>query len=192
MTGTSYSGIFVPSSSTASSIQTTPQCSMEQEDGWDTEDQPKVTHIARVNRTMYGHPAASNRANIILKETLTDGAILKSTKNDDCVYTTTDHDTGFACVGSHVDDLPATGDSRGLAKIQGLLENKFKLTRKVNPDVITGVQLERKRVKHGSLKIHQGDYIEGVLKTFGMDRSTAAESPIDPGTIYARRDGAPD
>ena len=74
---------------------------MEQEDGWDTEDQPKVTHIARVNRTMCSHPTASNRANIILKETFTDGDILKSTKNDDCVYTTADHDTGFACVGSH-------------------------------------------------------------------------------------------
>ena len=162
-----------------------PPVFMEQEDGWDTEDQPKATHIAQVHRTMYGHPAASNRANIILKETLTDGAVLKSTKNDDCVYTTTDHDSGFACVGSHVDDLPATGDSKGLAKIQELLEGKFKLTRKINPDVITGVQLERKRGKDGTLKIHQADYIEGVLKTFDMDRCTAADSPIDPGTMRA-------
>jgi hypothetical protein len=62
-----------------------PPVFMEQEEGWDTEDKPRSTHIGRINRTMYGHPAASNRANIKLKEALTDGNVLKSTKHDDCV-----------------------------------------------------------------------------------------------------------
>ena len=47
-------------------------------------------------------------------------------------------------------------------------EKRFDLTHQINPDVITGVQLERKRGKNGSLKLHQGGYIEGVLTKFGM------------------------
>jgi hypothetical protein len=52
------------------------------------------------------------------------------------VYTTTNQNSGFACVGSHVDDLPATGDPAELNKIKQLLEKKFDLTCKINPDVI--------------------------------------------------------
>ena len=95
-----------------------PPVFMEQEEGWDSEDTPKETHVARVERTMYGHPAASNRANIVLQDALTDKDILKSANNDDCLYTSTDHESGAAILGTHVDDMPCTGDANGLAKIK--------------------------------------------------------------------------
>jgi len=161
-----------------------PPVFMEQEEGWDAPETPRETHVALVNRTMYGHPASSNRADVELKTTILEDDIMTATASDDCVYVTKQHDDGFACIGSHVDDLPAVGDAKGLKKIETLLK-RFNTTYQLNPDVITGVQLERKRGKDGWLKLHQGGYIAQMLKDYSMEDCKPTDTPLDPGTMRA-------
>ena len=74
------------------------------------------------------------------------------------------------------------GDSVGLQKIEDTLRSKFKLTKKLNPTCITGVQIERVRGKNGWTKLHQTNYIIDFLKEQGMDKARPVDTPMDPGS----------
>ena len=60
---------------------------MEQAEGWDTADFPREHFIWLLNKTLYGLPEASCRAQLVLKGALIDEDDFKATTADDCVYT---------------------------------------------------------------------------------------------------------
>jgi hypothetical protein len=66
------------------------------------------------------------------------------------------------------------GDHSGLKKISDTLGARFKLTEKLNPTCITGVQIERVRGKNGWTKLHQTEYITNFLKEQGMEKAHPA------------------
>ena len=130
--------------------------------------------------------------------------IFKATTADDCVYVSqvtndtsipasTSHqgkrqqhaqEEGYAAMGAHVDDLCAIGDSKGLQKIKDALGKTFNFTENRNPDVVTGIQIERDRAAR-SLKLHQTAYTTELLGKYNMLDCRSVDTPVDPGTARA-------
>ena len=75
----------------------------------------------------------------------------------------------------------AVGDSEGLKKLANALEKQFKITSKVNPSVITGVQVVRDRERRW-LKLHQGGYTSALLEMYDRLDAKPVDTPMDPGT----------
>ena len=157
---------------------------MEQPAGWDTTDKPPKDYVCLLDKSVYGHPAASHCAQKVLKGTLTKGGNFSSTTADDCVYVSNPKISGYSAAGTHVDDILAAGDSKGLTLLSTTLKSKFELTEKLNPSVITGVQIERDR-KTKWLKLHQGDYVSNMLVDYDMQDCIPVDTPMDPGTARA-------
>jgi hypothetical protein len=155
---------------------------MEQVPGWHVEGKPPADWVCRVLKAVYGLPEASYQAQRLLNLILS--KVMFPTKSDDCIHVTKDPNTGYCSLGAHVDDLTAIGDAAGLAKVKKNLASKFEITEKVNPDIITGVQIQRVR-KRKWLKIHQELFAKKVLVTYKMTDCHEADTPMDPGTARA-------
>jgi hypothetical protein len=153
---------------------------MEQPDGWVDRRYPAPDWIWKLRRSMYGLPQASHCAQIELKKNLTDGGVFRATTADDCVYVKTDQSTGYAAVGTHVDDLLGVGSPEGIDALEATLLKKFKITVERNPSVVTGVQVERNREKKW-LKLHQEAYIKELLTDYGMSDCNPSSTPFEPG-----------
>jgi hypothetical protein len=156
---------------------------MEQPPGWEPHDKPREDFICKVNRTIYGCPQASHRAQKKLKATLTAGNMFKSTAADDCIFVNQDP-SKYAALGTHVDDMVGIGDEKGLQDIQETLESEFSITVKRNPAIVTGVEIERNRLARW-LKLHQATYSAKLLEEYGMMDCNPATTPIDPATARA-------
>jgi hypothetical protein len=154
---------------------------MEQPPGWDTIDKPSESFVCLLHKSVYGHPAASHCAQKVLKATLTKDLSFKPTEADDCVYVSNENMPVYAVAGTHVDDILATGDTKGLLFLEKTLRAKFEITAKLNPTVITGVQIVRDRQRR-FLKLHQGAYILQLLINFQMQDCNSVDTPMDPGT----------
>jgi hypothetical protein len=157
---------------------------MEQPAGWDTADKPAKDYVCLLDKSVYGHPAASHCAQKVLKNTLTSEGKFSPTTADDCVYVSNPDLPGYSAAGTHVDDILAAGDSKGLSLLSTTLKSKFELTEKLNPTVITGVQIERCRETKW-LKLHQGDYVSNMLVDHDMQDCIPVDTPMDPGTARA-------
>jgi hypothetical protein len=160
---------------------------MEQEPSWVQPDKPAKDWICRLNKSMYGLPQASHCAQKVLKETVAKGGHFTSTASDDCVFVSTDpkpESPNYVAMGTHVDDGVAVGRSGGLATMEATIGEKFTLTKKVNPTVICGVQVERDRAL-GQILLHQGPFAEGILVNHHMADCKGADTPMDPGTAKA-------
>ena len=156
---------------------------MEQPEGWETEDKPRGEYITQLQRGMYGLPQAGHGAQRKLKETLTANDKFQPTTADDCVYVGQDPDS-YSALGAHVDGFLAIGDAAGLKAIETTLSNVFKITKKCNPTMVTGVQIDRHRPARW-LKLHQTAYITDLLKEYGMTDCKPTSTPIDPAMAKA-------
>ena len=138
----------------------------------------------KLHKSLYGLPQASRCAQKKLRAVLTADNACAPLKSDECVYRTTDPATARAYMGTHVDDLILTGDEAGITKVHKVVEDKFKVRVKRNPDVILSVQVERDREK-GWLKLHQEGYILDMLHKLKMENCKTASTPRDSGTATA-------
>jgi hypothetical protein len=154
---------------------------MEQAEGWEHPDFPKEDYVNEVTGNIYGHPAAANIAQQELKKTFVCEGEFETTNSDDCVYVTDEKMDCYSAAGAHVDDMVSIGDNKGLGKIRSSLSKNFEITEKHNPEVITGVQIERNRESRW-LKIHQTAYTKDLLKKENMLDCNGAETPLDPGS----------
>jgi hypothetical protein len=132
---------------------------------------------------MYGLPQAANKAQKKLREAMVkDGALLRTTA-DDCIYMTKGTKVGeasYAALEAHVDDIICIGKGNGVKLVEELLKSKFEITTKTNPNVITGVQVERNREKKW-LELHLTEYTTEMLTKHGMMDCKIATAPVDPG-----------
>ena len=153
--------------------------------GWEGNDGPTPsTNVWKLCGTLYGMPHAPHEAQKVLRAAMTEDQSLRATTADDCVYVTRDPSTGYCASGTHVDDTVAIGDEKGLKKLANTLEKRFKITSKRNPTVITGVQVERDRVKK-TLKLHQAAYTSALLDKYDRTDSRPVDTPMDAGTCKA-------
>ena len=157
---------------------------MEIPDGWGEDGKDGPEYIWKLNKTLYGAPQAPHRAQVTLNKNLTERKEFKSTAADDCVYTSTNNHTGYVAAGTHVDDITAVGEKKGVDKLIKTLKRKFEITVKTNPSHITGVQIQRDRKKKW-LKLHQEAYTVGILEKYNMLDARTTDTPMDPGTAKA-------
>ena len=87
---------------------------MEQPDGWETVAKPRDKFICLLSKSVYGHPAASHCAEKALKETLTKNQNFLPDTADDCVYVSNEKLPLYSVSGTHVHDILATCDLKGL------------------------------------------------------------------------------
>lgn len=154
---------------------------MEQPPGWKVPGKPRKDYVWKLKKSLYGLPQAPRCAQKKLKECLCNKGLFKSSSADDCVYVSRDRDN-YAALGAHVDDIVTIGSlHKGIASVQATLESNFEITKRVNPKLILGVQIERNRAKKW-LKIHQHDYVKELLASYNMLDCKAAPTPMDPGT----------
>jgi hypothetical protein len=153
-------------------------------EGWEGNEEAITNedeNVWKLRGTLYGMPHAPHEAQKVLRQALAEDPSFHPTTADDCVYVTRDHSTGYCASGTHVDDTMAIGDAEGLKKLASTLEKRFKITSKVNPSVITGVQVVRDREKR-TLKLHQAGYTSAMLEKFGLLGVRPVDTPMDPGT----------
>jgi hypothetical protein len=156
---------------------------MEQAPGWEEPGKPTEEWICRLNKSMYGLPQAGHHAQQKLKRTLGEGGF-KPTASDDCVYVTQAPELGYGALGSHVDDMVGVCDEKGAERIDATLKKDFEVVKIKNPEIITGVQIERNRPKKW-LKLHQNAYIMKLLDKYEMTDCREVDTPMDPGTARA-------
>ena len=137
-----------------------------------------------LHKSVYGWPAAPHCAQRKLKTTYAANGDFRPTSSDDCVYVSTDHTTGYCASGTHVDDIFSVGDKDGIQKLKSTLESQFKITVKMNPSQVTGVEIIRHRDRKWA-KLHQTEYCTKLLEKYGMLDSRPTDTPMDPGTAKA-------
>ncbi len=98
---------------------------------------------------------AGHCAQKTLKTTILGKELFKPCKADDCVFVSTDTSTGYAAMGTFVDDtfIVSEPGSGGKEKALSTLQSKFKITIKEEPTMFCGVQIIRNR-KARWLKLH--------------------------------------
>ena len=158
---------------------------MEQPPEWEDPRYPATDYVCRLLRSMYGLPQAPHCAQQKLKTTLLADKAFTQTAADDCVYVSgKPGNTVYAATGTHVDDLLAVATPAGLKKLSTTLKKEFEITEKLNPTMVTGVQIERNREAKW-LKLHQCAYTETILEEFGQTQCSPVDTPMDPGTVDA-------
>jgi hypothetical protein len=81
-----------------------------------------------------------------------------------------------------VDDLLGIGTPAGIVKLSTTLKREFEITEKLNPTIVTGVQVERNRSAKW-LKLHQAAYVDTILDQFGQTECNPADTPLDASTV---------
>ena len=114
---------------------------MEIPERWEEDGKSSAEYVWKLKKSLYGHPAASNRAQAVLRKCYEAKGEFKSTAADDTVYVATDPSSGTSISGTHVDDIFHVGHTAGTAKLERTLRSKFEITVSRNPTHVTGVQL---------------------------------------------------
>ena len=154
---------------------------MEIPDRWEEDGKERPHYIWKLKRSLYGLPHAPNRAQAELKQCYAAKGEYKATAADDCVYVSTDNNTGVSLSGTHVDDIFHVGDTAGTDKLERTLRSKFDITVNRNPTHVTKVQLVRDRRKKWA-KLHQTHYTTELLDSYDMLDSHPVDTPMDAGT----------
>ena len=157
---------------------------MEFPDRWAENGEDPPTYVWRLLKSVYGWPAAPNRAQHKLNGSLTSDNKFTPTAADACVYASSQDQPGYAACGTHVDDIFTVGDSVGTDRLISTLKDDFEITVKVNPTCVTGVQISRNR-DLGWGKLHQTDYTTKLLDKYQMLNAKTVDTPMDPGTLKA-------
>lgn len=114
---------------------------------------------------------------------------LTQIKSDSCVLVRK-NSTEILIVAIYVDDgLACSNNSRLLDEIVAYLKQKFQIT-KMQAQCFVGLQIYRDRGKR-ILFVHQQNYIETIVKRFGLEESKQQFIPLDVKMKYIK-DGAAD
>jgi hypothetical protein len=74
--------------------------------------------------------------------------------------------------------MPSTGTPGGRKLAEARLRERFEITVQENPSKILGVQVERNH-KDRSIKLHQGDYVRGLLLKHDMKNCNPRDTPLE-------------
>ena len=154
---------------------------MEIPPGWEEDGVSRADYVWRLKKSVYGMPQAGNCAQKTLKRTIMESKLFTASKADECVFVSSEPKTGYAAMGTFVDDILTVGDKKGTPKVISTLKSKFEITIKEEPTMFCGVQIERNR-KHRWLKLHQQGYTEALLAKYDRTDSRPMDTPMDAGT----------
>jgi hypothetical protein len=151
------------------------------------------TKVLKLLRCLYGSPSAGRQWYKKLNGLLLNFGFDRSIR-DECLYLLmTDTRKLIFCLAVHVDDLTGAGPG-GLTvwnRLTEMLESNFGCVSVVNPSQILGMKVDRS--EDGRIvTLSQPAYVQGMLDRYELAACNTRTVPIEPGTVFTRRDSPPE
>ncbi|CAA7052965.1 unnamed protein product [Microthlaspi erraticum] len=145
---------------------------MEQPQGFE-----KGTQVCLLQRSLYGLKQSPRQWNLRFDEFMKKQKYTRS-KFDSCVYFKCFGDKDYVYLLLYVDDmLVVAKDIKEITRLKHILSREFEMKDLGAARRILGIDIFRDR-KRGILQLSQQDYLERVLKDYGMLESRSVQTPI--------------
>lgn len=133
--------------------------------------------VCKLKRSLYGLPQSGRNWYYKLKEELLKNG-LKVLASESCIFTNV-KETCFFVFSSYVDDFTTIDNDKGICeKILNSLRNEFEIKETTKSKVFLGMQIE---CDNTGIYLSQKDYIEKLLKKYGMSECKPVSTPIAMG-----------
>ena len=158
---------------------------MSQLQGFVDSDRPH--HVCKLKKSIYGLKQSARCWNITLDEYLKSVGYRKSNA-DECIYVKSVKEPNghisFVILGVYVDDIIPVSNSPALLKAEkAALCERFEMTDLGEIHHLLGMSIKRDRESR-TLTISQPNYLDKVLKKFGMENCKPVSTPLEPGRKF--------
>ena len=158
---------------------------MSQPEGFVDPDRPN--HVCKLKKSIYGLKQSARCWNITLDEYLKSVGYRKSNA-DECIYVKSVKEPNghisFVILGVYVDDIIPVSNSPALLKAEkAALCERFEMTDLGEIHYLLGMSIKRDRESR-TLTISQPNYLDKVLKKFGMENCKPVSTPLEPGRKF--------
>ena len=158
---------------------------MSQPEGFVDPDRPN--HVCKLKKSIYGLKQSARCWNITLDEYLKSVGYRKSNA-DECIYVKSVKEPNghisFVILGVYVDDIIPVSNSPALLKAEkAALCERFEMTDLGEIHYLLGMSIKRDRESR-TLTISQPNYLDKVLKKFGMANCKPVSTPLEPGRKF--------
>ena len=158
---------------------------MSQPEGFVDPDKP--SHVCKLKKSIYGLKQSARCWNTTLDEYLKSVGYRKSDA-DGCIYVKsvkeTDGRISFVILGVYVDDIIPVSNNPALLKVEkAALCERFEMIDQGEIHYLLGMSIKRDR-ECRTLTISQPNYLEKVLKKFGMENCKPVSTPLEPGRKF--------
>ena len=159
--------------------------SMSQPKGFVDPDRPN--HICKLKKSNYGLKQSAHCWNTTLDEYLKSVGYRKSNA-DGCIYVKSvkepNGQISFVILGVYVDDIIPVSNNPALLKAEkAALCERFEMTDLGEIHYLLGMSIKRDRESR-TLTISQPNYLDKVLKKFGMESCKPVSTPLEPGRKF--------
>ena len=160
---------------------------MSQPEGFVDPDRPN--HVCKLKKSIYGLKQSSRCWNSTLDEYLKSVGYHKSSA-DGCIYVKSvkeaDGHISFVILGVYVDDIiPVSSDPALLKAEKAALCERFEMIDQGEIHYLLGMSIKRDRESR-TLMISQPNYVEKVLRKFGMENCKPVSTPLEPGGKFQK------
>lgn len=139
---------------------------LEQPEGF--EEPGKEHMVCHLKKSLYGLPQSGRCWNIKLDSILKEAG-MERLDVEPCIYQCND-----VILGTYVDDLMIVGKQKEMDKVVSRIREKLVLNEVTGK--FLGIEII---IKEDMIELSQRDYVEKLLKRFGMDNCKVAKSPGD-------------
>ena len=158
---------------------------MCQPEGFVDPDRP--SHVCNLKKSIYGLKQTARCWNTTLDEYLKSVGYRKSDA-DGCIYVKSvkeaDGRISFVILGVYVDDIIPVSNNPALLKVEkAALCGRFEMIDQGEIHYLLGMSIKRNR-ECRTLTINQPNYLEKVLKQFGMENCKPVATPLEPGRKF--------
>ena len=147
-------------------------------------DASKPNHVCKLKKSIYGLKQSARCWNSTLDEYLKSIGYCKSNA-DECIYVKSVREANgqinFVILGVYVDDIIPVSNNPTLLKAEkAALCERFEMIDQGEIHYILGMSIKRDR-RSRTLTINQANYLEKVLRRFGMQDCKPAPTPFESG-----------
>ena len=150
-------------------------------------DPDRPNHVCKLKKSIYGLKQSARCWNTTLGEYLKSVGYRKSNA-DGCIYVKSMKDVNghisFVILGVYVDDIiPVSNDTALLKAEKAALCERFEMLDQGEIHYLLGMSIKRDRESR-TLTISQPNYVEKVLRKFGMENCKPVSTPLEPGRRF--------
>lgn len=150
------------------------------------EEKGKEDHVCLLKRSLYGLKQAPRSWNSKLHSEL-ESLNFRRCNNEPCVYTRR-NEKDMIILAVYVDDiLIFYNNAREMQKVKRELMSKFEMKDLGKAELFLGMRLEQ---EDSHIKIDQEEYIEKLLRRFGMENCKTVATPAVPGQHLKKPEGS--
>ena len=158
---------------------------MSQPEGFVDPDRPN--HVCKLKKSIYGLKQSARCWNTTLDEYMKSVGYRKSNA-DGCIYVKSvkeaDGHISFVIMGVYVDDIIPISNNPALLKAEkAALCERFEMTDLGEIHYLLGMSINRDRESR-TLTVSQPNYLDKVLKKFGMENCKPVSTPLEPGRKF--------